>query len=756
MIDLDGRARAFAGRPLASLTDAETCALLQRLVRERCADIPEVPAKRRLYYLSAEFLMGRLLLNDLIDLGLYDEVKAQLAKAGKDLAAVCDQEVEPSLGNGGLGRLAACFLDSISALGLPGDGVGLNYHYGLFRQRFRDRQQTALPDEWLGEQGCLADEGVGFEVPFDGFSVRSRLYSIDVPGYGQATKSRLRLFDLEGVDDSLVPEGSIDFDKGDLEHNLTLFLYPDDSDAEGRLLRLYQQYFMVSNASQLILAEAAQRGCSDFADLPDYAVVQINDTHPTMVIPELVRLLVDEHGVTLDDAVDVVRSTVAFTNHTILAEALEKWPLASLEQVSPRIAQIVVELDERARKEHPDPAVAIIQDGTVHMAHLAIHYGFSVNGVAELHTKILEESELAPFYRIYPGKFSNKTNGVTFRRWLMGCNPELAELLDETIGAQWRRTSDLTPLMDHVDDPKVQEGFLAAKEAGKARMRDFLRANAGVEVPGDAIVDVQVKRIHEYKRQQMLALYLVWKYLDIKNGNVPPRPLTVVFGGKAAPAYTIAQDVIHLVLTLSALVASDPDVAPYLQVVMVENYNVSAAERLIPAADVSEQISLASKEASGTSNMKLMLNGAVTLCTMDGANVEIARLVGPDNVYTFGATSEQVVDLYARGAYDPQALYRRPGTKLLVDFITSPAMLALGSPQRLRRLHDDMAHKDWFMALLDVEDYIQAKERLLADYEDRDAWVRRALTNVAMAGEFSSDRTIRQYNDDIWELEPAD
>ena len=753
MIDLEGSAREAFGRGLAELGDDEVCRLLQDLVRERARELPVVRGKRRLYYVSAEFLIGKLLTCNLINLGIYDEVRSQLAAAGHDLARVEESEVEPALGNGGLGRLAACFLDSIATLGLPGDGVGLNYHYGLFRQRFSYKQQTAVPDEWLGRQDILNDEGTGFTVRFGGFSVTSHLYSIDVLGYGRGARDRLRLFDLEGADDSLVPADSIDFDKTQVSRNLTLFLYPDDSDEDGRLLRVYQQYFMVSNAAQLIVAEALERG-SHLTDLDEYAVVQINDTHPTMVIPELVRILVDEHGVAFDDAVAVVRRMVAYTNHTILAEALEKWPLAYLERVAPRVAQIIVRLDELAKERCSDPEVAIIVDGVVHMARLAIHYGFSVNGVAELHTRILEQTELHPFFELYPERFSNKTNGITFRRWLMAANPDLTDLIDRTIGTGWHRTADLSPLAAHADDAGVLEGLARAKEGAKARMRDFLWRRQGVRVPEDAIVDVQVKRFHEYKRQQMLALYIIWKYLDIKNGNRPARPITIVFGGKAAPAYTIAQDVIHLIVTLGAWIANDPAVAPYLQVVMVENYDVTAAEHLIPAADVSEQISLASKEASGTSNMKFMLNGAVTLCTLDGANVEIARLVGPENIYTFGASSEEVERLYAEGSYDAHALYLRPATKLLVDFITNPQFMATGCPDRLRRLHDDIAWKDWFMALLDLEEFIRVKEVVYADYEDRGAWMRKSLANVAAAGAFSSDRTIRQYNDDIWHLVP--
>ena len=688
-IDLNALSTSKLSKPLAEATDQEIYGLLLDEVRERCAAMPLNEGERKLYYISAEFLIGKLLSNSLIDLGLFDDVREQLADAGHDLGAIEELEVEPSLGNGGLGRLAACFLDSIATLGLPGDGVGLNYHYGLFHQRFVDNQQAALPDEWLAEQGWLVPESRSYTVEFGDFSVTSRLYDIDVPGYGQPAKNRLRLFDLVGVDDGLVPAGSIDFDKTALAKNLTLFLYPDDSDADGRLLRIYQQYFMVSNAAQLIIDEALERG-SDLHDLADYAVVQINDTHPTMVVPELIRLLASEHGIGFDEAVDIMLHMIAYTNHTILAEALEKWPLANLQKVAPRMAEVIVKLDAIAKSEHDDPRVAIIDgDDVVHMAHIDIHFGYSINGVAALHTQILEQTELRPFYDIYPQKFSNKTNGITFRRWLMGANPELVKLVDDLIGTEWRRTGDLTGLMRFVDD---------------------------------------------------------------EDGNKPTHPLTIIFGGKAAPAYVIAQDIIHLVLTLSKWIAADPDVAPYLQVVMIENYNVTAAEHVIPAADVSEQISLASKEASGTSNMKFMLNGAVTLCTLDGANVEIAELVGDENIYTFGASSHQVEKLYADGSYDAHALYLRPGTKLLVDFITNPAFMATGNAERLQRLHDDMANKDWFMALLDIDEYIQKKEQVLADYEDRASWMRKALVNIAHAGAFSSDRTIAQYNDEIWHL----
>lgn len=744
---------SYANKPLAECTELELFNALLSLTKDAAAEKGYNQGKKRLYYISAEFLIGKLLSNNLINLGLYDQVRAELAEAGRDLAKLEEFENEPSLGNGGLGRLAACFLDSCATLGLPASGVGLAYHCGLFRQSFDKNKQYESPDYWLrwGQESWMRRTPKHYTVNFGDLSVTSTMYQIDVTGYHSQCDT-LNLFDVDTVDERVI-KNRINFDKSQVAKNLTLFLYPDDSDEAGRILRVYQEYFMVSNAAQLIVAEALERG-SRLTDLDEYAVVQINDTHPTMVIPELVRILVDEHGVAFDDAVAVVRRMVAYTNHTILAEALEKWPLAYLERVAPRVAQIIVRLDELAKERCDDPEVAIIVDGVVHMARLAIHYGFSVNGVAELHTRILEQTELHPFFELYPERFSNKTNGITFRRWLMAANPDLTDLIDRTIGTGWHRTADLSPLAAHADDAGVLEGLARAKEGAKARMRDFLWRRQGVRVPEDAIVDVQVKRFHEYKRQQMLALYIIWKYLDIKNGNRPARPITIVFGGKAAPAYTIAQDVIHLIVTLGAWIANDPAVAPYLQVVMVENYDVTAAEHLIPAADVSEQISLASKEASGTSNMKFMLNGAVTLCTLDGANVEIARLVGPENIYTFGASSEEVERLYAEGSYDAHALYLRPATKLLVDFITNPQFMATGCPDRLRRLHDDIAWKDWFMALLDLEEFIRVKEVVYADYEDRGAWMRKSLANVAAAGAFSSDRTIRQYNDDIWHLVP--
>lgn len=724
------------------------CALL-RVTRD--VELKQKPAQgdRKLYYFSAEFLIGRLLRANLQNLGLLDDAERILAEHGTSLAEVEDREPEPSLGNGGLGRLAACFLDSIASLGLPGDGVGLNYHFGLFRQDLSQGVQLEKPNPWIEPDSWLIETGSSFTVPFGSGDLSARMFDIQIPGYKNGVCNRLHLFDV--IDPAPAPENGIAFDASDVAHRLTSFLYPDDSTEEGRLLRIYQQYFMVSAGAQLILSELAERGHQP-SELDRYAAIHINDTHPSMVIPEMIRLLMED-GMPFDQAADVVERTCAYTNHTILAEALETWPMRFIEQVAPGIVPIIRKLDERARSRSNDERVAVIDSSDcVHMAHMDVHFCHAVNGVAALHTHILTSSEMRPFAELYPSKFSNKTNGITFRRWIHGANPALASLLDDVIGTDWRSTGDLSKLAKFADDKDVLERLAATKVEAKAIMRQFMALEQGVTIPSNAIIDVQVKRIHEYKRQQMLALYIIWKYFDIKNGNRPKHPVTIIFGGKAAPAYTIAQDIIHLILTLSQWIANDPDVAPYLQVVMIENYNVTAAERVIPAADISEQISLASKEASGTSNMKFMLNGALTLCTLDGANVEIAELVGDENIYTFGASSKQVEQLYADGTYNAGALYRKPGIKLLVDFITNPAFMATGNAERLQRLHDDIKGKDWFMALLDIEEYIQTKERVLADYEDQDAWMRKALINIANAGTFSSDRTISQYNDEIWHL----
>ena len=757
-INLTELAEQSFGTSLEQLDDRRIYKLLVKLVQERSATCPLNNGKKKLYYISAEFLIGKLLINNMIDLGIYDEVKDQLTAAGHDLNKIEEFEVEPSLGNGGLGRLAACFLDSIATLGLTGDGVGLNYHYGLFRQRFVDNQQKAVPDEWLGEQDILVDDDRSYTVEFGDFAVTSKLVNIDVPGYGQPNKNRLRLFDLASVDDGLVPGSSIDFDKTEIAKNLTLFLYPDDSDEQGRLLRIYQEYFMVSNAAQLLIDEAIERG-SNLHDLADYAVVQINDTHPTMVIPELIRLLTTEHGIEFDEAATIVRSMVAYTNHTILAEALEKWPLTSLQKVSPAIADIIVKLDEIAKAEHDDPRVAIIDEHeTVHMAHMDIHFGFSINGVAALHTKILEDTELHPFYEIYPEKFSNKTNGITFRRWIHGANPALASLLDDAIGTDWRSTGDLSKLAKFADDKDVLERLAATKVEAKAIMRQFMALEQGVTIPSNAIIDVQVKRIHEYKRQQMLALYIIWKYLDIKNGNRPKHPVTIIFGGKAAPAYTIAQDIIHLILTLSQWIANDPDVAPYLQVVMIENYNVTAAERVIPAADISEQISLASKEASGTSNMKFMLNGALTLCTLDGANVEIVEEVGEENAFIFGLSAQEVINYENHGGYDPDFIYNTDAEirQVLMQLINGTFS---SDTELFRDIYDSLlntkncSRADQYFILGDFRSYAEAQKRVEAAYKDEKKWAKMALLNTACSGKFSSDRTIQEYVDDIWHLD---
>ena len=707
--------------------------------------------KKKVYYISAEFLIGKLLSNNLINLGLYDDVKKELSDAGKDLIQVEEVELEPSLGNGGLGRLAACFIDSIASLGLTGDGVGLNYHFGLFQQVLKNNQQETIPNAWLTDQNWLVRSSRSYQVPFAHFTLTSTLYDIDVPGYKIDTKNRLRLFDLDSVDSSLIHDG-IEFDKTDIARNLTLFLYPDDSNRQGELLRIFQQYFMVSNAAQLILDEAVDKG-SNLHDLADYAVIQINDTHPSMVIPEMIRLLTDR-GIDVDEAINIVRSMTAYTNHTILAEALEKWPLEFLQEVVPHLVPIILELDRRVRAEYKDPAVQIIDENDrVHMAHMDIHYGYSVNGVAALHTEILKNSELKAFYDIYPEKFNNKTNGITFRRWLMHANPSLSHYLDSILSRDWHHdASKLEDLLSYQDKAAVKGKLEDIKSHNKRKLARFLKDHQGVEINPNSIFDTQIKRLHEYKRQQMNALYVIHKYLDIKAGNIPTRPITVLFGGKAAPAYTIAQDIIHLILCLSEVIANDPKVAPYLQVVMVENYNVTAASYLIPATDISEQISLASKEASGTGNMKFMLNGALTLGTMDGANVEIAELVGEDNIYIFGEDSETVIDLYAKSAYKSSEFYARKAIKPLVDFIVSDAVLAVGNEERLNRLHNELIHKDWFMTLLDLEDYIKVKEQMLKDYEDRDAWLDKVIVNIAKAGFFSSDRTIAQYNEDIWHL----
>ena len=732
-------------------TPAAVYAALHRYTQQQMEAMPPCAGKKKLYYVSAEFLMGKLLSNNLINLRLFDEAKAVLKSHGFSLEEIEEQEPEPSLGNGGLGRLAACFLDSIATLNLPGDGAGLCYRDGLFRQRFVDLKQQEEPNPWITPERWITDTGVYFDVPFGFGTLRAHQYDMLVPGYN-GHRNTLHLFDLDSADEAII-RGGIDFDKTDIAHNLTLFLYPDDSDEPGRLLRVYQQYFLVSATAQLILKEVEARGGS-LHKLHEYAVVQINDTHPTMIIPELIRLLT-EKGIPLDDAIDEVSKTCAYTNHTILAEALEKWPKSFLETVAPGIVPIIEALDKRVKEKFDDPRVYILDDhGLVHMAHIDIHYGFSVNGVAALHTEILKSTELKHFYDLYPEKFNNKTNGITFRRWLLHSNPRLTGLLDETIGTGYRADAmELEKLLAHRDDAAVLEALGKVKAANKKDLAAYLKASEGVDVDPQSVFDIQIKRLHEYKRQQMNALWAVHQYLEIKAGRLPRRPITVIFGAKAAPAYTIAKDIIHLILCLSRLIAEDPQVRPWLKVVMVENYNVSKATRLIPACDLSEQISLASKEASGTGNMKFMLNGAVTLGTRDGANVEIEELVGEENIYTFGASSEEVIGLYAKGAYSAAAIYESdPQIQALVDFIVNKNFLLMGDPVSLVRLYRDVRFKDWFMALLDLKDYIAVKERALSDFEDCAAWTKKSLVNIAKAGYFSSDRTIEQYNHDIWRL----
>lgn len=739
------------GKTLEEACMEEIYHALLTIVKGKMKGLEKNTGSRKLYYISAEFLIGKLLSNNLINLGLFDETAEVLKKYGIDIADIEEAETEPSLGNGGLGRLAACFLDSIATLKLPGDGVGLNYHDGLFKQTFADHKQREEKNPWMTGDDWLTRTDVRFEVPFKDLTVTSTMYDIDVPGY-EGGKNSLHLFDLDSVDESIIHDG-IEFDKEDIRRGLTLFLYPDDSDEKGQLLRIYQQYFMVSNAAQLILKETEERGF-DLYHLHEHVVIQINDTHPTMVIPELVRLLM-ARGFNIDTAIDVVRKTCAYTNHTILAEALEKWPASYLEKVVPQLMPIIRELDKRVIRDFHDEKVYIIDEQErVHMAHIDIHYGQSVNGVAALHTQILEESELKPFYDIYPGKFNNKTNGITFRRWLLHCNHELASYIEELIGSGYKiHAEELEKLLDFQDDEAVLDRLRQIKQNAKLDLKKYLKSTQGVEIDETSVYDIQVKRLHEYKRQQMNALYAIYKYLEIKKGNLPKRPITMIFGAKAAPAYTIAKDIIHLILCLQELIDSDPEVSPYLKVVMVENYNVSKAAKLIPACDISEQISLASKEASGTGNMKFMLNGAVTLGTEDGANVEIHQLVGDDNIYIFGKSSDEVIKLYETSGYCSRKIYESDSlVEELVDFIISKKMILTGDPVNLGRLYKELVSKDWFMTLLDVREYIAVKEQMLADYEDERSWARKSLVNIAKAGYFSSDRTIEEYNKDIWHL----
>ena len=751
--EFDRLARKLYGRPVRQCTPHELYDVLMNLTREAAEERKETTGNKKIYYISAEFLIGKLLTNNLINLRIYDEVAEVLSESGISLSAIEEEEREPSLGNGGLGRLAACFMDSIATLGLPGSGIGLFYHFGLFRQVFKDCLQQAEKDEWLDGNPPVQKTDVSFEIAFGDKIVKSRMYDIDVIGYERGL-NKLHLFDLESLDESLVKSG-IDFDKENIEKNLTLFLYPDDSDEAGTLLRIYQQYFMVSNGARLIIKEMKESGF-DLHSLPEHVVIQINDTHPTMVIPELIRILTQEEEFTMDDAIDAVRKTCAYTNHTILAEALEKWPLKYLEKVVPVLVPIIKELANRVKKEHKeDPGLWIIDDEKrVHMAHIDIHYGFSVNGVAAIHTDILKNTELNRFYKLYPDKFNNKTNGVTFRRWLLSCNKPLAAFLDKTIGTGYRSNADeLKKLLDFRNDEGVLSELERIKGENKQILADYVRKHEGIGLNTDSIFDIQVKRLHEYKRQQMNALYIIHKYLEIRSGKKPVRPITCIFGAKAAPAYVIAKDIIHLILVLQKIINNDPEVSPYLKVIMVTNYNVSYAEKLIPACDISEQISLASKEASGTSNMKFMLNGAVTLGTDDGANVEIHDLVGDDNIYIFGADSDTVIKHYEDKDYVSKDIYKKSETvKEAVDFITGPECLKEGHKENLERLYNELLNKDWFMTLLDLEAYIKAKDRIIADYEDREKWRRMMLVNIANAGFFSSDRTIAEYNRDIWRL----
>ena len=739
------------GKAISESSNQEIYQALMTVVQDMAEQKESNEGKKKVYYVSAEFLIGKLLSNNMINLGIYEDVRKMLAANGKDICEIEEIEAEPSLGNGGLGRLAACFLDSIATLGYNGSGIGLNYHLGLFQQKFADHMQKETKNPWMDRSGWLKRTDVGFPVSFGNLTLQSVMYEILVTGYGNRT-NKLQLFDIDSVDESIVQDG-ISFDKKEIAKNLTLFLYPDDSDEDGRKLRIYQQYFMVSNGAQLILKECEARGCNLY-DLPDYAVIQINDTHPTMIIPELIRLLI-ARGLSVDDAIDVVSRTCAYTNHTILAEALEKWPLHYLQEIVPQLVPIIEILDDKVRRKYADESVAVIdRNDVVHMAHIDIHYGFSVNGVAALHTEILKETELHNFYQLYPEKFNNKTNGITFRRWLLHCNPMLADQITEWIGDGYKKdATELKKLEKFVEDEQSLQNLLQIKKENKHQLAEYLRRTQGIELNEDSVFDIQIKRLHEYKRQQMNALYVIYKYLEIKSGKLPKTPITVIFGAKAAPAYVIAKDIIHLILCLQELINQDPEVSPYLNVVMVENYNVTLAEKLIPACDISEQISLASKEASGTGNMKFMLNGAVTLGTEDGANVEIHQFVGDDNIYIFGAKSDEVIAHYEKSDYRPSDYYtKNPMIQKAVEFITGPQMMEIGKKENLERLSSELKNKDWFMTFLDLEDYIRTKERALEDYTDRKTWAKKMLVNISNAGFFSSDRTIREYNQDIWKL----
>ena len=750
-MNIKERLQQQLGKEISQSSNSEIYNGLLNITQQLADEKESNEGKKKVYYISAEFLIGELLSNNMINLGIYNEVKEMLAQAGKNISEIEEIEVEPSLGNGGLGRLAACFLDSIATLGLPGSGIGINYHLGLFKQVFENNMQKETPNPWIGENTWLKKTDVTYPVQFKDFTVTSRMYEISVTGYENRT-NKLELFDIDTVDENIVGDG-IDFDKNDIAKNLTLFLYPDDSDEAGRKLRIYQQYFMVSNGARLIIDECKAKG-SNLYDLYDYAVIQINDTHPTMVIPELIRLLVQE-GMSIDDAINVVKKTCAYTNHTILSEALEKWPISYLQEVVPQLVPIIEILDDKVRRQFDDESVVIIdKNDTVHMAHIDIHYGFSVNGVAALHTEILKNSELNNFYKIYPEKFNNKTNGITFRRWLLHCNSELSDQIQAWIGDGFKKDAmELKKLESLMDNQDALNKLLEIKADNKNKLKKYLADTQGINLNENSIFDIQIKRLHEYKRQQMNALYVIHKYLEIKKGNKPETPITVIFGTKAAPAYIIAKDIIHLILCLQKIVNNDPEVSPYLNVVMVENYNVTLAEKLIPACDISEQISLASKEASGTGNMKFMLNGAVTLGTEDGANVEIHQFVGDDNIYIFGESSDEVIEHYAKADYVSRNYYEsNEKIKVAVDFITSDEMLKVGNQENLERLKNELLNKDWFMTFPDFDQYVETKEKAYAEYNNRMEWAKKMLVNIANAGFFSSDRTIEQYNEDIWKL----
>lgn len=737
-------------KELKEMTNQEIYYKLLEYVKEEAEKKSENKSKKKIYYISAEFLIGKLLSNNLINLGIYKEIREELKNAGKKLSDIEELETEPSLGNGGLGRLASCFVDSISTLGINGEGIGLNYHCGLFKQVFKKNEQNAEPNYWIEDESWLRDTNIRYKVKFKNFTLNSKLKRIDILGYEKDTKNYLNLFDIESVDYNLIEEG-ITFDEEIIEKNLTLFLYPDDSTKKGELLRIYQQYFMVSNAARLIIAEALEKG-SNIHDLADYAFVQINDTHPSMVIPELIRIMTEEYKISFEESVKIVTAMTGYTNHTILAEALEKWPLEYLEEVVPEIVEIIKKLDKIVKKKYNNENVQIIdKEDRVHMANMDIHFSSSVNGVAYLHTEILKNSELKDFYEIYPEKFNNKTNGITFRRWLESCNEDLADYIKELIGTGYLTDAEkLEELLKFSDNKEVYEKLEKIKKENKLKLKEYLQHTQGIVIDENSIIDTQIKRFHEYKRQQMNALYVIKKYLDIKNGKLPERKITVLFGGKAAPAYIIAQDIIHLILCLSEIINNDPEVNKYLNVYLVENYNVGLAEKIIPATDISEQISLASKEASGTGNMKFMLNGALTLGTMDGANVEICELVGKENIYIFGKHSDEIIELYEKEGYVSKDYYKQEGIKEVVDFITSKELVKLGNIERLERLHNELINKDWFMTLIDFKEYYEVKEKMLSDYENKELWYKKVINNIAKAGFFSSDRTIRQYENEIW------